>query len=157
VTRGYAFAHPSDLETTDSWATPQALVDELAAEFAPGGFDLDPAADEVNHKAPAYYTREQNGLLQPWSVNGKPSRVFTNPPYGRNVGLWLAKARTEVAMGRAEVVVALVAVRTGSKWWHTHVIGHAEIRYLKGRVKFTRGDGPIRESPPFDSAVLIYR
>ena len=32
---------------TDQWATPQEFYDELNAEF---GFDLDPCADEGNHK-----------------------------------------------------------------------------------------------------------
>ena len=46
---------------TDQWATPQEFYDELNAEF---GFDLDPCADEGNHKCEKFFTREQNGLLQ---------------------------------------------------------------------------------------------
>ena len=48
---------------TDQWATPQEFYDELNAEF---GFDLDPCADEGNHKCEKFFTREQNGLLQDW-------------------------------------------------------------------------------------------
>ena len=48
---------------TDQWATPQEFFDELNAEF---GFDLDPCADEENHKCKRFFTREQNGLLQDW-------------------------------------------------------------------------------------------
>lgn len=53
----------------------------LNAEF---GFTLDAAADAQNHKCPRYYTREQDGLKQPW-----PGAVWCNPPYGRQIGKWL--------------------------------------------------------------------
>lgn len=48
---------------TDLWETPQDFFDMLDAEF---GFTLDAAADAQNHKCPCYYTREQDGLKQPW-------------------------------------------------------------------------------------------
>lgn len=128
---------------SDNWATPWWLVAELAAEFGP--FDLDPAADEANAKAPEFYTREQNGLLLPWK-----GRCFLNPPYGRDIGLWLAKARTEVAVGRAELVVALVPVRTDTLWWRTHT-PRAEVRYRPHRIKYVGN-----QSAPFASAVLVY-
>ena len=59
----------SYLETATSsasseWETPWPLVRELAAEF--GGFDLDPAASNSNHKAPTWFTRVDDGLAQPW-------------------------------------------------------------------------------------------
>ena len=48
---------------TDDWATPQEFFDELNREFH---FDLDPAADENNHKCDKYFTVKENGLLQSW-------------------------------------------------------------------------------------------
>jgi phage N-6-adenine-methyltransferase len=54
------------------WTTPQHLFDQLAAEF--GGFDLDPAATAQNAKCTRYFTRQDNGLSQPWA-----GRVFLNP------------------------------------------------------------------------------
>ena len=48
---------------TDQWATPKEFFDKLNAEF---NFDLDPCADETNHKTPRYFTKEENGLLQEW-------------------------------------------------------------------------------------------
>lgn len=48
---------------TDNWATPQEFFDELNREFH---FDLDPAADENNHKCDKYFTVKENGLLQSW-------------------------------------------------------------------------------------------
>lgn len=48
---------------TDDWATPQDFFDKLDKEF---NFDLDPCADEHNHKCEMYFTKEQNGLKHEW-------------------------------------------------------------------------------------------
>lgn len=48
---------------TDEWATPEAVFDELNAEFC---FDLDPCADASNHKCKEYFTVKENGLSQNW-------------------------------------------------------------------------------------------
>lgn len=52
---------------TDRWATPLDFFQEINAEFE---FDLDPCADEENHKCERYFTKEQNGLLQDWGGAG---------------------------------------------------------------------------------------
>lgn len=48
---------------TDNWATPPDFFRELDKEFH---FDLDPAADDVNHKCEMYFTVAEDGLLQSW-------------------------------------------------------------------------------------------
>jgi site-specific DNA-methyltransferase (adenine-specific) len=56
-----------DLEypnATDEWETPQWLFDELSRIF--GGFTLDPGATPQNAKSPKFFTREDDGLSQPW-------------------------------------------------------------------------------------------
>ena len=58
---------------TDLWSTPQDFFDKLNNQYH---FTLDPCADENNHKCNKYYTKEQDGLLQPW----KGEVVFCNPP-----------------------------------------------------------------------------
>lgn len=55
---------------TDQWATPEDFFEELDKEFH---FDLDPCADETNHKCEHYFTKEQNGLKQDW---GGASRLL---------------------------------------------------------------------------------
>jgi site-specific DNA-methyltransferase (adenine-specific) len=44
---------------TDQWSTPQEFYETLDKEFH---FDLDPCADDINHKCDRYFTKEQNGL-----------------------------------------------------------------------------------------------
>lgn len=50
---------------TDAWATPKAFFRELDEEFH---FNLDPCADEFNHKCDRYFTVKENGLSQDWGV-----------------------------------------------------------------------------------------
>lgn len=49
--------------TTDEWATPQKVFDELNAEFH---FDLDPCSSDENCKCDNHYTMAQDGLSQDW-------------------------------------------------------------------------------------------
>ena len=125
---------------TDQWATPQWFFDELDREFH---FDLDPCADETNHKCDRYFSREENGLTQEWT-----GRVFCNPPYGREIGKWVKKAAEAKTL-----VVMLLPARTDTKWFHDYIYEKAEIRFLKGRLKF----GGSSNSAPFPSMVVIFR
>lgn len=129
------------------WATPPEVFDPLHAEF---GFTLDACATPENAKLPRFYTEEQDGLGQDWSGE----RVFMNPPYGREVYPWTRKAREEAAKGA--LVVGLLPASTDLKWWHEDVVGHAEVRYIRGRVRFLTG-GPYRASGFFASVVVVWR
>lgn len=127
---------------TDNWATPQAFFDELNKEFS---FNLDPCADDVNHKCERYFTKKQNGLEKMWGG----CRVFCNPPYGREIGNWVKKCAEE----DTEVCVMLLPARTDTRWFHEYIYNKAEIRFIRGRLKF--GDG--KNSAPFPSMVVIFR
>jgi site-specific DNA-methyltransferase (adenine-specific) len=48
---------------TDDWATPQDFFDSLNAIY---NFELDVCASETNAKCAKYFTKEINGLMQPW-------------------------------------------------------------------------------------------
>lgn len=141
--------------TTDDWATPKALFDELHEEFA---FDLDPCSSHDNHKCPTYFTRQENGLMQPWhrpSFPRRRSRVFMNPPYGRTIGQWVKKAYDEVLSGNAEFVVCLLPSRTDTRWFQDYCLkaGPENIRFIRGRLKF----GDAKDAAPFPSVIVIFR
>lgn len=127
---------------TDEWATPQYLFDQLDEEFH---FTLDPCCTHENAKCEKHYTKDENGLKQNW--NGET--VFCNPPYGKEVGLWAKKCATS----NAKCVVLLVPSRTDTAWFHDWVYGRAEIRFIRGRVKF----GGAKNGAPFPSMLAIYR
>ena len=129
------------------WGTPQELFDTLNTEF---NFTLDPCASIENAKCSKFYTKEDDGLSKSW----KNERVFMNPPYGREAYKWVAKAYFESKY--TEVIVALLPARTDVKWFHDFIYKKAEIRFLKGRLKFTRPDGKANSST-FPSIVVIWR
>ena len=129
---------------TDQWETPQDFFDNLNAEFH---FNLDPCADEHNHKCERFYTAEQDGLSYSWGGY----RVFCNPPYGRNIGKWVEKAYYE-SQKPDTLVVMLIPARTDTKWFHDFIYGKAEIRFVKGRLKF----GNAQNSAPFPSMVVVF-
>jgi len=134
---------------TGEWETPQWLYDELDLEF---DFDLDAAANDDNTKCEWYFTEQDNGLLIPW-FNGQEGvrNVWVNPPYGRGVGVWVQKAYIESQRGAT--VVMLLPARTDTAWFHDWILGRAEIRFLRGRLKFSNSIN----SATFPSIVIVFR
>lgn len=126
------------------WETPQDFFDAVNARHH---FTLGVCATPDNAKCAAYYTRRQDGLLQPWT-----GRVWCNPPYGREVGLWVKRAALAVERGEAELVCCLVAARTDTAWWHEWAT-RAEVEFLRGRLRFGGGEN----AAPFPSALLVFR
>jgi site-specific DNA-methyltransferase (adenine-specific) len=129
---------------TDEWPTPQSFFDELDAEFH---FTLDACATRRNAKCARYYTAAQDGLRQDWGTH----RVFCNPPYGGEMRAWACKCFEASRAGA--LVVLLAHARTDTRWFHGWVYGKAELRFVKGRLRF--GDGA--QSAPFPSLVAVYR
>ena len=136
------------------WATPQEFFDQLDSEFH---FTLDPCADESNHKCEKYFTEKQDGLKQSWGGQ----TVFCNPPYSRrtkgNPGqeAWIKKAAEEGQRPGA-VVVMLIPARTDTLAFHKYIYHKAEIRFIKGRLRF-RVNGQTGDAAPFPSMVVIFR
>ena len=131
---------------TDQWATPQWFFDRLNSEFK---FTLDPCADEFNHKCQKYFTKEQDGLFKDYSGEV----VFCNPPYGREIWFWVKKCFDEVYFGNCPCAVMLIPARTDTQWFHEFIYKKAEIRFIKGRLKF----GGSKNSAPFPSMVVVFR
>ena len=129
--------------TTDLWATPQDFFDELNEEFE---FTLDPCATPDNAKCAKFFTKEQDGLKQDWTGE----RVFCNPPYGRAIGAWVKKCHDEAQKGT--LVVMLIPARTDTSYFHDYIYHKAEIRFIRGRLKF----GGASQGAPFPSMVVIY-
>lgn len=128
---------------TDMWEMPQELFDELDREFH---FTLDVCAVPENAKCERYFTPAQNGLKQDWTRGG--GTVYMNPPYGREIGLWVRKA-AECGV----TAVCLLPARTDTAWFHDYIYGKAEIRFIRGRLKF----GNSKNSAPFPSMIVIFR
>ena len=130
----------------NNWATPQWFFDKLDAEFH---FTLDPCADDHNHKCEKYFTEKQDGLKQSWS----DEIVFCNPPYGRVIGKWVKKCFEEVYCGSCKCAVMLLPARTETMWFHDYIYHKAEVRFVKGRLKF----GGATVNAPFPNMIVVFR
>lgn len=117
---------------SDEWATPKDFYDKLNAEF---NFNDDPC--------PIGGT---DGLTRDWG-----SRVFVNPPYS-NIKGFVEKALQELQKN-TELAVFLIPSRTDTKLFHEVLVPRAEIRFIKGRLKF----GGSKNSAPFPSLLAIFR
>lgn len=129
---------------TDDWYTPIDFYNQLNEEF---NFNLDPCANYDNHKCSTYFTREEDGLKQSW----EGYTVFVNPPYGREIKDWIKKSYEE-SLKPNTTVVMLIPSRTDTQYFHDYIYGKADIRFIKGRLKF----GGCKDPAPFPSMVVIY-
>jgi phage N-6-adenine-methyltransferase len=136
------------------WSTPAAFFEALDLEF---DFALDAAATDENAKAYCYFTEAMDGLREDWTGYG--GSVWLNPPYGRGIGKWIAKAAETAAQGTT--VVCLLPSRTDTRYFHKYIWDAptrlprpgVEVRFLPGRLKF----GGSKHPAPFPSVVVVFR
>jgi len=129
---------------TCEWATPMNLFSALNEEFH---FGIDVCATPENAKCENFFTEKVNGLAQKWGGYGT---IWCNPPYGKEIGKWVQKAYETSKSG--ETVVMLLPARTDTQWFHDYIYGKAEIRFIRGRLKF----GGSKYNAPFPSMIVIF-
>lgn len=129
---------------TVEWETPQDLFDALDKEFH---FTLDPCSTDANAKCVKHYTKEQDGLARDWTGE----TVYCNPPYGREMPKWIRKCYEHFLGGGTAVM--LIPARTDTIAFHEYIYGKAEIRFLRGRLRFNNS----KNSAPFPSMIVIYK
>ena len=128
---------------SDEWETPQNLFNDLHNEF---NFTLDAAASDELHKCPKYYTASDDGLAQSW----EHERVFVNPPYSK-IATWVKKCYMEHKK-HGGLIVLLIPARTDTRYFHDYIYHKAEIRFIKGRLRFSNAS----ENAPFPSIIVIF-
>lgn len=126
------------------WQTPDHIVEAVKA-FYGGSIDLDPCTSPDNPVgAKLFYTKDDDGLVKEWPIGAK---VYINPPYGRAIGPWVAKA-----IHHPGEVVMLLPARTDTKWFQKIFDERlASYAFLRGRLTFKGANA----SAPFPS-VLVY-
>jgi site-specific DNA-methyltransferase (adenine-specific) len=132
---------------SNEWETPRKIFDILNKEF---NFDLDACASDFNYKCKNYFTKENSCLDKSWK---QYKSVFMNPPYGRQIKLFVEKTYKEYLNGSN--VVMLIPARTDTQYFHKYIYGKAELIFIKGRLKFAL-DGISADSAPFPSMVCVY-
>jgi len=131
-----------NLNHKDDWKTPKWLYDKLNREF---NFDFDPCPLHSDF----------DGLQIEWK-----DRNFINPPYSRKLKeAFIRKAFDESKKGK--LCVMLLPVSTSTKIFHEVIYHNAEIRFLKGRVKFeginTFGERVSNKCGMHDSMIVIFK
>lgn len=134
---GYYDSESYDVE----WLTPPEIIERL------GPFDLDPCSPIARpwDTARVHYTRNDDGLKQPWS-----GRVWMNPPYGRSVGAWMAKLKLH---GNG---IALIFARLETDFFFEHIWNDADaLLFIRGRLTFYRANGKPGDSNSGAPSVLV--
>lgn len=134
-----------DKAKTDEWETPQELFDSLNDEFH---FTIDVCATKENAKVKRFYTKDQDGLKQNW----EGETVWCNPPYGRAMYAWIHKCYKHSIVGGGTAVM-LIPSRTDTKAFHDWILPYAELRFVRGRLKF----GGSKTNAPFPSVIVVFR
>lgn len=135
------FAHDRTTGKED-WLTPPEIVRAL------GPFDLDPCSPLVRpwDTAAKHYTREDNGLMQPWE-----GRVWLNPPYGNDTVKWMRRLANH---GNG---IALIFARTETKVFFPWVWDHATgLLWLYGRISFYTKEGRRGGTAGAPSVLIAY-
>jgi hypothetical protein len=129
---------------SDEWWTPKYIFDKIGLQF-----DLDPCMPE--NKLPWIPVRNSydyvdDGLSKAWA-----GIVWLNPPYGRETIKWM-KRLAEHGNG-----IALVPVRSDTRWWHETVIKSDAVCFIKGRIQFIAGNGqPAPSNSGAPSCLIAY-
>ena len=86
----------------DTWTTPKSFYAKMHAEF---NFTLDAAALEDSALCETYFGPDhinpdmRDALVLDWSEYAPSKTVWLNPPYGRGINAWVAKANEESKKG----------------------------------------------------------
>jgi len=121
---------------SDEFYSPPWLVE--AVRQVMGAIDLDPASSLAANetvRAAKIYTRETNGLENPWA-----RRVFLNPPFSIGLRPWVEKLEAEIRAGRVEQAFVIgpteMLAHLCNPWFRVLVAGslllpHKRIEFLK--------------------------
>jgi len=130
--------------SNDNWVTPRHIYDALNYEF---NFDFDPC--------PLFATFDGLDHAVEWGA-----RNYVNPPYSLPLkNQFIMRGFNEWRRGKLSVF--LIPVSTSTEIFHKYIYGKAEIRFVKGRVKFTgyNASGLLVSAKPamHDTMIVIYR
>jgi len=128
---------PKNPTKNNNWETPKDFYGALDEEFNFSPFD------------PCPINANFDGLSVSW---GEGVSVFINPPYSRKLKeAFIRKAHEESLNGN--VCVMLLPVSTSTRIFHDVIYPNAEIRFVKGRIRFSGSKG----SGTFDSMVVVFK
>jgi phage N-6-adenine-methyltransferase len=138
----------------DDWMTPSSLFDQVHDIV---DFDLDAcASDRAASRLDTFIDPGADALAVRWARRGK--RVWVNPPYGRDIKDWFAKAGQACESG-CETVCLLAYANTDTTYWQRWVAKNPRcllVVFLSPRVHFVRPDGEKATGAPKGSALIFF-
>ena len=150
--------HPQQVakDDVDDRAVPDGEFWAINRRF---NFTVDSAASVKNARLPRFWTKETNGLEQPWAGE----RIWCNPPFS-SLRPWVEKAWRE---DRAQIIVMLIpANRTEQTFWQDLIEPRRDregsplrVEFLPNRLRFYRPGAavvPANSRPPFGCCLLIW-
>lgn len=136
----------------EKWRTPKYVFDYFNKEY---NFNFDAAASPQNAKCKNFLSQSDNALETNWCRSGR--RIWLNPPYSRQMGVWIEKAYKESEKGC--LVACLIFARTDTAWWHDIVMKKAwKIHFIRGRIRFLSSkDGKAGDAAPAPSCLVVFK
>jgi phage N-6-adenine-methyltransferase len=149
---GENFNHRAEGTGDNEWYTPAKYV-ELARTVL-GDIDLDPASSDFAQEsiqATKFFTRQDNGLAQPWA-----GRVWLNPPYTQpDISNFVCKLLAELDGARVASAILLTHNYTDTEWFHRAESKARLICFTKGRIGFVNELGE-KAAPTQGQAFFYY-
>ncbi len=121
------------------WYTPSKYAE--GARLVMGRIDLDPASCAVANqivRATHYYTKEDDGLVQPFY-----GRIYCNPPFGRIngsgksvIGMFVTRIVQEYHVGHVQQAILLLTAQVTTSWFKQ--LWQFPICFVDHRVHFNK-------------------
>ena len=148
-----------------TWTTPPELIAAVTAEFGP--ITLDCAAQEGDQVAPEWLgpdhldpARRDALAFEHWadvtrSETGHACHGFLNPPFSMASQGFVERAIATAAAGMPMTVI--LPARVDTRVFQDLIFPTAdEVRFLRGRIRYGRGDGKRADPAPFPTALIRF-
>ena len=128
--------------TNDDWETPNYLLEKIREEF---GYFYDPCPLKSKEDGLSISWKDVNYINPPYNITDKPK--------------FIKKAFEEFKKGKTCII--LVPATTETKWFHELVVPYAEVRLIKGRVRFkgynSKGEYVTNKTGQSGSMLIIFK